>query len=372
MSDLIFPENPVVGQGFTATNNVVYEWNGITWIVIGGGNQGNYFLPTASTSILGGVKVDGSTITIDGSGVIHGSSVTNVETLEDVAVNLSTLVNWQTLVYNGMFWANGYTDKLANGGNTVSLSSNGTLTLPDGKSTLSTAGEFRIWSTDTDITVYRNGQDGYGIKSGEVDVYASNVKITKTTASGLELLYGNFKGNGSQLTNLNYNNISNPPTIPTPIPSGGIIMWSGSVGSIPAGWALCDGTNSTPDLRDTFIVGAGGAYTVGANGGSKDSTLVSHNHTASTSISDPGHAHWISGAAVDDRNFSGTGNNNQEYGLVSDAGSYSNQDPNHSYGRYSLGNSTGISASTSVNTVGSSGLGANLPPYYALCYIMKT
>ena len=40
-------------------------------------------------------------------------------------------------------------------------------------------------------------------------------------------------------------------------PSGGIILWSGSVASIPSGWYLCDGNNSTPDLRDKFVVGAG-------------------------------------------------------------------------------------------------------------------
>jgi microcystin-dependent protein len=40
-----------------------------------------------------------------------------------------------------------------------------------------------------------------------------------------------------------------------PIPAGGVIMWSGSVGDIPNGWALCDGANSTPDLRGRFIVG---------------------------------------------------------------------------------------------------------------------
>lgn len=49
-------------------------------------------------------------------------------------------------------------------------------------------------------------------------------------------------------------------------PSGGIIMWSGAVNDIPVGWALCDGSNGTPDLRDRFIVGAGGAYSVGDTG----------------------------------------------------------------------------------------------------------
>lgn len=41
------------------------------------------------------------------------------------------------------------------------------------------------------------------------------------------------------------------------LPKGIILLWSGSVVSIPSGWRLCDGTNSTPDLRGKFIIGAG-------------------------------------------------------------------------------------------------------------------
>jgi len=52
-----------------------------------------------------------------------------------------------------------------------------------------------------------------------------------------------------------------------PIPSGGIIMWSGSIGAIPTGYYLCNGSNGTPDLRDKFVVGAGSTYAVGNTGG---------------------------------------------------------------------------------------------------------
>jgi hypothetical protein len=164
------------------------------------------------------------------------------------------------------------------------------------------------------------------------------------------------------------------------LPSGIIMLWSGSSASIPYGWYLCDGNNGTPNLRDRFVVGAGNTYAVGGTGGSADATLVSHSHTASsttsTSISDPGHRHWISSAAYDDGNGSGTGNNNQEYGLWADAGSYSPNDPNKGTGRYNLSATTGISASsttsTTVNATGNSATNANLPPYYALCYIMKS
>src|SRR5699024_9581876 len=72
------------------------------------------------------------------------------------------------------------------------------------------------------------------------------------------------------------------------LPAGMIMMWSGSTtSSIPAGWALCNGSNGTPDLRDRFIVGAGGDYGAGNTGGANSVTLTTaqipaHNHSAST------------------------------------------------------------------------------------------
>lgn len=73
------------------------------------------------------------------------------------------------------------------------------------------------------------------------------------------------------------------------MPSGGIIIWSGSSATIPTGWYLCNGSNSTPDLRDRFVVGAGSTYAVNATGGSANAVLVSHTHTAT--VTDPGHFH---------------------------------------------------------------------------------
>ena len=66
-------------------------------------------------------------------------------------------------------------------------------------------------------------------------------------------------------------------------PAGAIVAWSGSVDAIPVGWALCNGENGTPDLRDKFILGAGGSYSVGAAGGEAAHTLTTleipdHNH----------------------------------------------------------------------------------------------
>lgn len=140
----------------------------------------------------------------------------------------------------------------------------------------------------------------------------------------------------------------------TALPSGVILIWSGASSAIPAGWYLCNGTNGTPDLRDRFVVGAGSTYVVGNTGGSKDAVLVSHTHTAT--VTDPGHAHSTTPStqflrATSGSNGSNSGSNWRNDTLVVNSAT------------------TGITVSNS--TEGESGTNKNLPPYYALCYIMK-
>jgi hypothetical protein len=137
------------------------------------------------------------------------------------------------------------------------------------------------------------------------------------------------------------------------IPSGFIGMWSGSVASIPTGWLLCDGSNGTPDLRDRFVIGAGSTHTPGATGGNKDAIVVSHTHTAT--VTDPGHNHTYLNDPVPAQHPTGTG--------ASDSRGQQNVTYNTSTA------ATGVTVSNS--TTGSSGTNANLPPYYALAYIMK-
>jgi len=115
--------------------------------------------------------------------------------------------------------------------------------------------------------------------------------------------------------------------------SGMIIAWSGSVANIPTGFVLCNGSNNTPDLRDRFIIGAGNNYNVDATGGSKDAILVSHSHTTLNFVARSGYA--------EPRNF----------GVGTDGNC----------------NNTG-----GTDTQGESGTNKNLPPYHALCFIMKT
>ena len=139
--------------------------------------------------------------------------------------------------------------------------------------------------------------------------------------------------------------------------AGMIIMWSGTIATIPSGWLLCNGSNSTPDLRNRFIIGAfsddsGTAKTTitgsaTQTGGSKDASLPSHTHTAT--VTDPGHFHTstvLSGSNV-------------------------NANPGVQVGSGNTGTAvTGITVANS--TEGVSATNANLVPYYALAFIMKS
>jgi hypothetical protein len=139
------------------------------------------------------------------------------------------------------------------------------------------------------------------------------------------------------------------------VPAGMIMIWSGSVGSIPTGWTLCNGSNSTPDLRDKFVIGAGNSYAVGGTGGSANAVVVSHTHTAT--VTDSGHTHsltaWHGAASPGQGGGADSGQRLSSNTAVTSASS-----------------TTGITVANS--TEGVSGNNANLPPYYALCYIMKT
>ena len=143
----------------------------------------------------------------------------------------------------------------------------------------------------------------------------------KYNPSTNRLTAGSFAGDGSALTGVES------------FVTGMIIAWYGNTGNIPSGFVLCDGNNNTPDLRDRFIVGAGSAYSPGATGGSKDAVLVSHFHTTENFVGRSNYAEPRNFGVGTDGNLNSTGN---------------------------------------TDTKGEDGTNKNLPPYHALCYIMKT
>jgi microcystin-dependent protein len=199
------------------------------------------------------------------------------------------------------------------------------------------------------------------------------------------------------------------------IPTGAILLWSGSTGSIPSGFVICDGTNSTPDLRDRFIVGAGNTYAVDATGGANtvalaEAEIAAHTHSVSgTTVSDGAHTHNVSGntsntgAHTHSGSTSNTGShshnvpsanpgdpggsNAAQAGTTTNAnqatsntGAHShnfttNSDGDHSHTLSGTSDTAGAHTHTFSTTSGSTGSGTaheNRPPYYALAYIMKT
>jgi microcystin-dependent protein len=157
-------------------------------------------------------------------------------------------------------------------------------------------------------------------------------------------------------------------------------MWS--TNTAPNGFLLCDGAavsrttyaalfaivgttfgagdNSTtfnvPNYTNRVPYGA----TLGATGGSADAVVVSHTHTATSSVVDPGHAHTIVDGEVNTRTnpyFNWTGTGGASVGVT---------------GARTNSNTTGITVSTSNSTEGVSGTNANLPPYLGIKFIIKT
>lgn len=150
------------------------------------------------------------------------------------------------------------------------------------------------------------------------------------------------------------------PSVQSDFPIGGIIIWSGSSSNIPKNWHLCDGTSGTPNLRDRFILGAGATYNVGDTGGEATHTLTveempSHNHTGSTA-SAGAHTHeWRRG----DQQSSSS---NANYVMTATMSTSSSVDI------------PSAGAHTHTLSISNTGGGQSfniLPPYYALCYIMK-
>lgn len=138
------------------------------------------------------------------------------------------------------------------------------------------------------------------------------------------------------------------------LPSNVGILWWGTAASVPAGWKLCDGTNGTPDMRGAFARGATGSA-VGGTGGSADAVAVAHNHTATSVVTDPGHAHtsptFIGGFSDSGRAVSGS----STPGVVIQSST----------------SVTGVLVATTVTAAGVSGVGANLPPFKEWHYIMR-
>ena len=141
------------------------------------------------------------------------------------------------------------------------------------------------------------------------------------------------------------------------LPSGLIAIWKGSTSTIPDGWVLCDGQNGTPDLRDKFVLGAGNSYSVGNTGGEETHALTvgempSHSHNTTYSIRT---TLLRSSTRLDGAGYY-TDRNEYVYSANNASEAYAYE---FAYGESIISDTGGNSAHN------------NMPPYYALCFIMK-
>ena len=167
----------------------------------------------------------------------------------------------------------------------------------------------------------------------------------KYNPSTNRLTAGSFAGDGSALTGVES------------FVTGMIILWYGDTSNVPTGFVLCDGNNSTPDLRDRFVIGAGNNFSAGSTGGNNSLTLTEANL--------PSHRHFVvsNDLGGQNRTNSNVSANNQ----VRKGTGASNL-----FEGYNLASTGSDAASGRSSAVGSGTPIDNKPAYHALCYIMKT
>lgn len=149
------------------------------------------------------------------------------------------------------------------------------------------------------------------------------------------------------------------------VPAGSIIPWYGNLANIPDGFALCDGKNGTPDLRDRFLVGAGNAYKLGGIGGENSVKL------AATQIGNHYHAVGSYNFGTNNGNFLGLPS--KQNFLMPPNGGWIGWNGSNNGGYYSGPITTASCQQITSLAVVTAAQEAheNRPPYYALYYIMK-
>ena len=205
---------------------------------------------------------------------------------------------------------------------------------------LASDGTDTVWIDASTTSVANANNVGTNVNSTNADQFVTFVENNsgnnpirvdaglKYNPSTNRLTAGSFAGDGSALSGIEA------------FVSGMIILWSGAADAIPTGFVLCDGNNSTPNLSGRFVVGydaSNSDYDVNDTGGSESVTLTVNQI--------PAHTHNINLAVrafyQEPRNFGvgtdGSANNSEDTGSTGGGQSHENR-----------------------------------PPYYALCYIMKT
>ena len=364
------------GEGLTGAVNdpTLYLLRGKTYNFVNGNSSGAHPFRIQSVAGAGGTEYNTGVTNNSGAG---GSTI--VFAVPQDAPDVLYYICTSHPAMNGVFYMAGSTAdasittaKLATGAVTAAKIANNTITATQIAANAVGASELGSSSVATDnlqansvtaakindgeITTAKIGNDqitsaliasgavtqtkiGDGsIINAKVD-NAANIdgsKLADDSISLAKLQHGTSSNDGKFLR---ANNGADPTfeTIGGGLPTGAIILWSGAANAIPTGYVLCDGNNSTPNLEGKFVVGAAasGSYAVGNTGGAETVTL--------TEAQMPAHVHHF---LIQDGSTSPMG-----------------------YAQSANGTNIGWAG---TNSKGGSQAHENRPPYYALCYIMKT
>jgi hypothetical protein len=318
----------------------------------------NSILLNNNTTVAGSLTITGA-LNIGGQVGIGNLSSTNL-TVDNIQIGVTDDNTIDTSTGNLKLSAVNNVQILKNTDITGTLTISGLLDANGG----STIDNIRIGVANDNTIDTSSGNLVLGAATGSEVQITKNTSVTGSINATGNVTGSSFIGNGT-------------------IPIGGIIMWAGLVVDIPLGWKLCDGifdpvSNLTPpDLRDKFIIGAGvdaivsgqirpataveGIYK--STGGTKDAVVVTHNHNGFTGNESPPHSHDFTITADTEADFKvgppdstsltrwfNTDSNNRNY-----SGTTATSPHNHS-----------------IAPSGESGTNKNLPPYYALAFIMRT
>ena len=287
-----------------------------------------------STAVVGGDVTFSGSVDLNASLDVNDNLVVQKDSTLGNSTDDSVIVNGHLYVNRTLRDADGDT-----GSSGQLLSSTGSGTNWIDPNTTSVANSINV-GTNLDSTDADQFVTFVGASSGNNPIRVdAGIKYNPSTNI---LSATKFSGDGSLLTNITTGQLQGAGIFV----SGMIILWSGASNAVPTGFVLCNGNNGTPDLRARFVIGAGDGsaygnsnYTVNDTGGSESVTL--------TLSQIPSHTHSYVG-----HTYPGSGPEQNQSGGPEDRTSFN------------------------VNkTTGSTGSGSsheNRPPYYALCYIMKT
>ena len=149
------------------------------------------------------------------------------------------------------------------------------------------------------------------------------------------------------------------------IPIGGIIPYSGLLAAVAANWQICDGTNGTPNMTESFVMGTSVQGNIGTTGGSNDAAIISHSHDLSfDSLAE--HSHAIDPL----ESYNSTGGGSIGRRSLND-GSGSSSHPTWTLAATSAGTPSTQGGGNRTEDAGSSGNGRNRPAFVQLGYIQR-